>query len=85
MTFVKCRGNVKEMERELDISYWTVRRMLDDLIQRLGFEVELVPGDREAQMQEILEQLDRGEINTAEASEALSQLRRAQQHPTQQA
>jgi hypothetical protein len=33
-------------------------------------------------MQEILEQLDRGEINAAEASEALSQLKRAQQPPT---
>lgn len=77
MTFVKCRGNVREMERELGISYWTVRRMLDDLIQQLGFEVEPVPeADATVQMQEILEQLDRGEISAAEATEALSQLKK---------
>jgi len=63
-TFVKCRGNVKEMERELGTSYWTARRMLDDLIQRLGLEVGPEPEeDPEARTQEILEQLDRREIS----------------------
>jgi hypothetical protein len=32
-TFVRNRGNVKEMERELGISYWTVRGRLNDLIR----------------------------------------------------
>jgi hypothetical protein len=76
-TFIKCRGNVREMERELGISYWTVRRMLDDLIQQLGFQVEPIQdADATDQMQQILEQLDRGEISATEATEALSQLRR---------
>lgn len=74
-TFVKCRGNVKQMERELEISYWTVRRMLDDLIQALGLEAEPLPEiDLVAQQREVLEQLDRGEINAAEAAEILAQL-----------
>ena len=38
LSFVRSRGNVKEMERELGISYWTVRRRLDELIEELGFE-----------------------------------------------
>ena len=42
-TFISCRGNVREMERALGISYWTVRRMLDDLIRKLGYEVESIP------------------------------------------
>lgn len=80
-TFIQCRGNVREMERELGISYWTVRRMLDDVIERLGLEAGPVSeGDATAQMQEILEQLDRGEISASEASEALSRLKRAGPH-----
>jgi hypothetical protein len=66
------------MERELDISYWTVRKMLDDLIQEWGLEAE-PPGEIDAatQQREILEQLDRGDINAAEAAEMLSQLKRS--------
>ena len=37
-TFIKCRGNIKEVEKELGISYPTVRAKLAGVIQRLGFE-----------------------------------------------
>jgi hypothetical protein len=75
-TFVKCRGNVKQMERELDISYWTVRRMLDDLILELGLEAEPIEEiDSSAEQRAILEQLNQGEITAAQAAELLSQLR----------
>ena len=70
MTFVRCRGNVKEMERELGISYWTVRRKVDDLIAELG--VEAAPAD--SRQREILEQVDRGEITAAQAAEMLAAL-----------
>ena len=33
--FVQARGNVKEMERELGISYWTIRRKLDEIVEQL--------------------------------------------------
>ena len=36
--FVQSRGNVKEMERELGISYWTIRKQVDALIVALGLE-----------------------------------------------
>jgi hypothetical protein len=65
------------MERELDISYWTVRRMLDDLILELGLEAEPIEEiDASAEQREILEQLNQGEINAAQAAELLSQLKR---------
>jgi len=35
-TFLKCRGNIKEVEKELGISYPTVRSRLDCVIQSLG-------------------------------------------------
>jgi hypothetical protein len=77
--FVKSRGNVKEMERELGISYWTIRTQLNDLIKALGFEVEAPQEENEGEVKqrrkEILEQLDRGEIDAGEATERLAQLR----------
>ncbi len=36
--FIKNRGNIKEMERELDVSYWAIRARLNDVITELGFE-----------------------------------------------
>jgi hypothetical protein len=36
--FLKCRGVIREVERELDISYPTVRSRLDDLVRALGFD-----------------------------------------------
>jgi hypothetical protein len=75
MTFVRSRGNVKEMERELGISYWTIRGRLNDLIQELGLDVEPVDEvDVATERREILEQVDRGEMTAAEAAEMLSQL-----------
>ena len=75
LTFVRCRGNVKEMERELGESYWTVRRKLDELIEVLGFEAgPAEESDMEARQLEILEQVNRGEITAAEAADQLSRL-----------
>ncbi len=37
--FVKNKGNVKDMERELGVSYWTIRGRLDDIIASLNFDV----------------------------------------------
>ena len=34
-TFLKCRGNIKEVEKELGISYPTVRSRLDSVIHTL--------------------------------------------------
>lgn len=36
--FVKARGNIKEIERELGVSYSTARSMLDDLLQAMGYD-----------------------------------------------
>lgn len=72
--FVKNRGNVKEMERELGISYWSIRNRLDEVVEALDFEEPVTPQVEQetGERQEILEQLDRGEITVAEAAEQLS-------------
>ncbi|MCL6512885.1 MAG: DUF2089 domain-containing protein [Alicyclobacillus sp.] len=36
VTFLRCRGNIREVERELGISYPTVRARLDQVISALG-------------------------------------------------
>jgi hypothetical protein len=74
LTFVRCRGNVKEMERELGISYWTVRRRLDGLIEELGVEATPAVEDVTALQLDILDQVARGELGAAAAAEILAQM-----------
>lgn len=72
-TFIRCRGNIKEVERELGISYPTVRNRLDAVIQALGYPVEAVEGEEIAssRRKQILDALDRGEISPDDAFKAL--------------
>ena len=74
--FIKTKGNIKEMERELGISYWTIRNKLNDIVARLGLE-SATPPEEEAGFlrQGILERLNRGEIDVREATEALEKLK----------
>jgi len=73
-TFLRCRGMLSSVERELGISYPTVRARLDALLEAL----ELPPVRDEARKdklaekrQKVLDQLERGEITPDEAKEKL--------------
>lgn len=74
-TFIKCRGNIKEVERELGISYPTVRGRLDSLIEALGYRVERSVEDAEAasKRKEILDSLSKGEITPEDAVRMLKE------------
>lgn len=76
-TFVRNRGNVKEMERELGISYWTIRSRLTSLIEELGLEAKEIADepDLETRQREILQRVRAGEITAAEAAQILGKLR----------
>ncbi len=67
--FVKNRGNIKEIEKEMGLSYPTVRRNLERVIKALGYNTEeekpLV--DKQA----VLEQLQKKEITSEEALKLL--------------
>ena len=67
------------MERELEISYPTVRSRLNDVIKELGYEVEaesvVDPGEVAEERRTILRRLNEGEISAAEATELINQLR----------
>jgi hypothetical protein len=72
-TFIRNRGNVKEMERDTGESYWAIRRRLDEVIAEMGFPTE--PDENSPNVrQEILERLGRGEITAQEAASLLTQL-----------
>jgi hypothetical protein len=65
--FIKNRGNIKEIEKELGISYPTVRNKLDDVISDLGHTVK----KSTVNQKEILEKLKEGEISKEEVLKLL--------------
>jgi len=67
--FVKNRGNIKEIEKDLGISYPTVRRNLDQVIEALGYSVK--QSEEEINKKEILEKLSTGELTSEEALKKL--------------
>ncbi len=71
--FLKVRGNIREMERELGISYPTVRNRLEQVLEALGFQSE-APEPAENPRKLVLQQLDRGEITPAEALKRMKEL-----------
>ena len=70
--FIRYRGNVKEMERELSQSYWTIRNKLDKLIAEMGLSVP--PPDLGEKRKQILQQLSAGEISVEEATQKIAEL-----------
>jgi len=75
--FLKSRGNVKEMERELGLSYPTVRTRLDTALKELGFEEapHNAEDERKTQRNQVLQRLENGELSAAAAAELLAQLK----------
>ena len=57
--FIECHGSIKDMEELFGISYPTVKNRLNRISQQLEF-VDINPP---ASKSEVLEQLDRGEID----------------------
>jgi len=72
-TFVRNRGNIKEVEKELGISYPTVRNKLDEAIEAMGYPIEKDAGILRKR-KEILSKLESGELSSNEAIEQLREL-----------
>lgn len=91
-SFLRSRGNLRDMERELGLSYPTVRSRVEALVRSLGFgprgDADDAPegGDtadgaedaeaRLATRQDILERLARHEISAEDAANAIRSLGR---------
>jgi hypothetical protein len=74
--FIRLRGNVKEMERNLGLSYPTVRARLEDALRAAGFGPDAGGEDVKTRRITILSRLRSGELSAAEAA---IQLKRIQQ------
>ena len=68
--FIKCRGNIKEVEKEMGISYPTVKNKLEDAAAALGYKSDgdTTPADRR---KNILDRLNNGEISVEDALQML--------------
>lgn len=62
--FLASRGNMKELERHLGVSYPTARARFDGLLAKLGIERAAAPAPSRL---ELMEQVARGEIDVDEA------------------
>ncbi len=76
--FIKNRGIIREVERELGVSYPTVRARLDEVIQALGFQVRgeaaedaSAANDSASRRRAVLADLKAGRITADEALAAL--------------
>ena len=68
--FIRCRGNIKDVERELGVSYPTVRGRLDRVIHAMGYTT----GDVGKRRKGILEALEKKEMSPEEAVKALKDI-----------
>ena len=89
-SFLRSRGNLREMERELGISYPTVRSRVEALVRALGFgpradaddlddaptEATTTAGSPAPNREEILEALARHEMSAEDAAAAIRALGR---------
>ncbi len=80
-SFLRSRGNLREMERELGISYPTVRSRVEALVRSLGFgpradDDEPAPTEPGLTRETILERLARHEISAEDAARAIRALGR---------
>jgi hypothetical protein len=88
-SFLRSRGNLRDMERELGISYPTVRARVETLVRALGFgprDEADTPASAAAAAattpevttgrREILERLSRRELSAEQAAEAIRALGR---------
>ncbi|MCX7748885.1 MAG: DUF2089 domain-containing protein [Clostridia bacterium] len=64
--FIKCRGNIKEVEKELGVSYPTVKNRLEDVASALGYKSES-DSSSAGKKKEILDKLNKGEISVSDA------------------
>lgn len=73
LLFVRSRGNLKDVEKTLGVSYPTVRAKLDDLVERLSPPAAVpAPAAAPDPRQAVLAQVMAGELSAAEALARLS-------------
>lgn len=75
--FLASRGNMKDLERHLGVSYPTARARYDGLLTRLGLKAADAPPDPTV---ELLEALARGDVDVEDALGSQAELARRARH-----
>jgi hypothetical protein len=76
LLFLKNQGNIKAIEKDMNISYPTVKKILSEVLVNLGYDVcEEEVGKTAVQRQEILDKLANKEISFDEANQMLKNLK----------
>ena len=71
LVFIKNQGNIKMIEKQLNVSYPTVKKNLDDLCSSLGFKTFKIDNDVKPSRDIVKEKLRNGEITFEEAEDML--------------
>jgi len=66
--FLKSRGSIKDVEKEMGISYPTVKGKLNDVIASLGYNIE---EERSNDVKSIIDRLESGDITPEDAVKKL--------------
>jgi hypothetical protein len=70
--FLKNGGNIKAIEKELGISYPTVKKFLDEVVEALGLSTQDIKIPEEETKESILADLKAGHIDFDEAEKRLA-------------
>ncbi|HEY8405877.1 MAG TPA: DUF2089 domain-containing protein [Acholeplasma sp.] len=84
--FVKNRGNIKAVEKEMNISYPTVKKYLDEAIVSLGYKLDDYEDEEEVKKDakategkaihiDILDQIKNGQLDVDAAIEKIKKLK----------
>ena len=74
--FLKSQGSIKAVEKELNVSYPTVKKILNDVLRTLGHKVsDTEESSVASEREQILDQLSKKQISFEEASKKLKQLK----------
>lgn len=73
--FLKNQGSIKAIEKELDISYPTVKKILNEVLQSMGYDVSESGESKSIQRQDILDRLATKEITFEEAKALLNNIK----------
>lgn len=77
--FIKCRGSIKDVEKEMGISYPTVRGKLDDLISKMGYTINKSSTvELTEKKSRILNDLEIGKITVKKATELLKKINKGE-------
>lgn len=73
LIFLKNGGNIKAIEKELNISYPTVKRMLEEVLTALHINSKVDIHEETLTKEEILAQLKNGQIDFETASKLIKE------------